>query len=931
MRGVCAAPNTQNLAVLTTSETLGRVEHQQNFWPCAEPPDAPLCAIRNLTIRDEDLKFSPLMLRDELTGVRQRAADTHDVTGLSQADSEATDRIPATPQDVGAQASPQSPTENKAADSAPSFSEEKTASTLTSSLKSKPSADQEGVSGDATPTITQETTPKSLQVQEQEQATPANVPEPSAPAQEPLVAGDTVTVLPYKLNGSKGRDALHGAGIVKGVSEDGTTVDVKFVLGGRNKRVPRDLVVTFDATGEMALIAEAKRASLGRNHVPSADSSTSSAIAEPTEPKPKEETSQGTASSIPNSSAYVRRSYRCNGLHQLRSARVVKLLDRLWANDPDDTSLKVLRLKNHIDADSNKQVIMEVLDALEQNNVVQALYIQNMEEAMDDETLGRLTEVLRANSRIWALNVGENYRVSREGWEQFAEDLAHTYVTHLYAGSETTVYGALKVRMRNVIRSNRIKHRLHNSPDNVEVIAQIGQMWWNPRNAKALQPHLPSEAQKIAQVKVNPLVGRKVVVTVRTETQVQRRLGRVVKYNDQHNAHLIAWIPIKASPRSSSGARKPDIQEGSWLSLEDLDVLVSGPMAWGRPKDIITADTSASTSTSTSASTSASTSTSPNKRTREDIKEDTPLVTPTKKAKRSSEDRSLGDGCLDLWFALTSIPACKPFLTASNRRKRQRDYTGPRDLMTIRVMARGLEYATMSDFADDIRTFFQHEVNAGDASDVKLTGFFASMSVAQLAKELMDSFERELVPALEKYGRLTQTHRPSTAKKQLNLRSQETPVVATPSPQVQAQVHNKETEDKQPANENNQSAAASEGDQPLAANENDQHAENENNQPPAAREPLIKTPTTPAGPPNPSKEYEPIQIFWPNGQKTQSKGGKIMCLFLSDNENNIVSVPRRTVKPWAAMKAPAYVPKDVMKFAESEECLYCYANNMLCT
>lgn len=148
----------------------------------------------------------------------------------------------------------------------------------------------------------------------------------------------------------------------------------------------------------------------------------------------------------------------------------------------------MLRLKNYLEADTNSLVLLEVLKLLETNTVVEVLYIHNFNLAMDDNLLDKLAYVLTVNPTIWALNVGENFKVTRAGWERFALALWDTHVTHLYAGSESTVNGELKVEMRDAIRCNRKKHTRHIDPENLEVILQIGQMWWNPKNARALRP-----------------------------------------------------------------------------------------------------------------------------------------------------------------------------------------------------------------------------------------------------------------------------------------------------------------------------------------------------------------------------------------------------------------------------------------------------------
>lgn len=159
------------------------------------------------------------------------------------------------------------------------------------------------------------------------------------------------------------------------------------------------------------------------------------------------------------------------------------LFDRIVENCP---SIQVLRTKQFLDSRTNEQVLERMFDLLEDNTSVQALYVQNLENGMTDFTLGLLARLLTRNHRIWAVNVGENFKITKTGWEAFASALPSTGVTHLYAGSESTVHGELKVKMRLAIRNNRPKHNLHCSVENLQVIQQIGQMWWNPKNSLAL-------------------------------------------------------------------------------------------------------------------------------------------------------------------------------------------------------------------------------------------------------------------------------------------------------------------------------------------------------------------------------------------------------------------------------------------------------------
>jgi hypothetical protein len=53
---------------------------------------------------------------------------------------------------------------------------------------------------------------------------------------------------------------------------------------------------------------------------------------------------------------------------------------------------------------------------------VEALYIHNFEEGMHDAQLEHLSRVLK-QGRIWALNVGENFKLSAEAWIKFANEI----------------------------------------------------------------------------------------------------------------------------------------------------------------------------------------------------------------------------------------------------------------------------------------------------------------------------------------------------------------------------------------------------------------------------------------------------------------------------------------------------------------------------
>lgn len=172
---------------------------------------------------------------------------------------------------------------------------------------------------------------------------------------------------------------------------------------------------------------------------------------------------------------------RMIGQEKLNRSGVRRLLQMI--KEDNNPALKVLRLKQYLDADANPLTIDTVLDALENCTTCEALYIQNFEKGMLDEQVEHLGRVLQ-KGYIWALNIGENFGISTPGWEKFAKALKTTHVTHMYASEPNFggISGKLKKQMRDIIRDNRKKDARHKSFDHIEVICQIGQMWWNPRN-----------------------------------------------------------------------------------------------------------------------------------------------------------------------------------------------------------------------------------------------------------------------------------------------------------------------------------------------------------------------------------------------------------------------------------------------------------------
>lgn len=172
---------------------------------------------------------------------------------------------------------------------------------------------------------------------------------------------------------------------------------------------------------------------------------------------------------------------RMIGQEKLNRSGVRRLLQMI--KEDNNPALKVLRLKQYLDADANPLTIDTVLDALENCTTCEALYIQNFEKGMLDEQVDHLGRVLQ-KGYIWALNIGENFGISTPGWERFAKALKQTHITHMYASEPNFggISGKLKKQMRDIIRENRKKDTRHKSFDHIDVICQIGQMWWNPRN-----------------------------------------------------------------------------------------------------------------------------------------------------------------------------------------------------------------------------------------------------------------------------------------------------------------------------------------------------------------------------------------------------------------------------------------------------------------
>jgi hypothetical protein len=67
---------------------------------------------------------------------------------------------------------------------------------------------------------------------------------------------------------------------------------------------------------------------------------------------------------------------------------------------------------------------------------------------MLDKQLEKLTEVLKLE-RIWAVNVGENFEITQNAWQDFARGLPATAVSHLYVEEQNLAGTNLKRQVCN--------------------------------------------------------------------------------------------------------------------------------------------------------------------------------------------------------------------------------------------------------------------------------------------------------------------------------------------------------------------------------------------------------------------------------------------------------------------------------------------------
>jgi len=152
-------------------------------------------------------------------------------------------------------------------------------------------------------------------------------------------------------------------------------------------------------------------------------------------------------------------------------------------------------LKRYLPSDVGPKIMDQVIDALAVNTIVECLYIQNFEKGMHDEQLDRLTDKVLGKGNIWAVNLGENFRISHYAWNQFLLRLPDTMVSYLYVSEHHLKGTSLKDKMRDAIRENRSRLGQRDT----EVIRQVNNMWWNPKSPEQLKV---SRARRAEQERV---------------------------------------------------------------------------------------------------------------------------------------------------------------------------------------------------------------------------------------------------------------------------------------------------------------------------------------------------------------------------------------------------------------------------------------------
>ena len=117
------------------------------------------------------------------------------------------------------------------------------------------------------------------------------------------------------------------------------------------------------------------------------------------------------------------------------------------SNHPDTV---VFKMKDHMFADITSAVFDEMLKSFWDNDVCEAMHIQNISSAFKDQQLRNLILLLR-EKKIWCLNISEISHVSSKGWVEFCDALPSTNISHLYV-SEHIIPLSLQIKIRDHVR-----------------------------------------------------------------------------------------------------------------------------------------------------------------------------------------------------------------------------------------------------------------------------------------------------------------------------------------------------------------------------------------------------------------------------------------------------------------------------------------------
>jgi hypothetical protein len=123
--------------------------------------------------------------------------------------------------------------------------------------------------------------------------------------------------------------------------------------------------------------------------------------------------------------------------------------------------------------------------------------------------------------RIWAVNVGENFNTTMQGWRDFCQALPKTNVQYMYASEHHFLRTDLKTRMRDAIRANRVAQR---TPHDPAVVRCVGNMWFNPKVGSAPPRSAPRRGG--AAAKAAAAAARRRGGSPPPERVMQRRPGK---------------------------------------------------------------------------------------------------------------------------------------------------------------------------------------------------------------------------------------------------------------------------------------------------------------------------------------------------------------------------------------------------------------------